>query len=75
MQSIRIIGRLDDHQPLECNHLLCSYDMPKNPGYVTDQGFPNSVKGLLEEEWEILLKMDVFIRWWISEEKQILNIN
>ena len=45
--------------------------MPKNPGYVTDQGFQNSVKGwgekphcpLVEEEWEILLGVDFFIRW------------
>ena len=50
--------------------------MPNNPGYVTDQGFPNNVKGgeiisLVVGESEILLGVDIFIRWWESEEECI----
>ena len=49
--------------------------MPKNLGYVTDQDFPNSVKGwggeggppLVEGEWEILLGVKTsFCKYWTS---------
>ena len=51
--------------------------MRENPGYVTDQGFPNNVKGsgeeipLVDGKWKILLEADFFIRWWALDEECI----
>ena len=54
--------------------------MSENPGHVINQGFPCSFKRwgensspprLVEGEWELLLRLDIFISFWASEEESI----